>query len=51
MNLLEWIESNDLSIEEFTKQFTNVVKENYGEHNYKCVIDIINNDLVSSKKE
>ena len=45
MNLTEWIVEEDLSIKEFAEEFTNVVKENFGKHNYKCVVDIVNENL------
>lgn len=45
MNLTEWIIKEDLSIKEFTEEFVNVVKENFGSHNYKCVIYIVNKNL------
>jgi len=47
MNLTEWITKEDLSIKEFTKEFCNVVKENFGEHNYKCVLDSVHKHLAS----
>lgn len=45
MNLTEWITEEDLSIKEFAEEFCNVVIENFGEHNYKCVVDAVNNKL------
>ena len=47
MNLTEWITKEDLSIKEFAEEFVNVVKENFGEHNYKCVTDIVNKHLAN----
>lgn len=51
MNLTEWIIEEDLSIKEFAEEFSKVVKENFGKHNYKCVIDIVNNHLANGAEQ
>ena len=45
LSLTEWITEADLSIKEFAEEFANVVKENFGQHNYKIVTNIINSKL------
>jgi len=45
MNLTEWITKEDLTIKEFVNVFVDVVIENFGTHNYKCVRDVINEKL------
>ena len=51
MNLTEWITKEDLSIKQFTEEFCNVVIENFGEHNYKCVNDIVREKLATTELE
>ena len=50
MNLAKWVIKKDLTIAEFANEFADVVIDNFGEHNYELVIDIINKKL-STKKE
>lgn len=49
MNLQEWIETQDLSVEEFTQQFIEVIKTEYGQHNYKKVVGMVNEKLYVSE--
>ena len=39
------INYTDLDVTEFTLEFIKVVKESYGEHNFKEVLKIINKEL------
>ena len=43
--LSDLIVEQDLSIKELTEDFCNIVIEYFGTHNYKCVIDIVNQKL------
>lgn len=49
MTLTEWIIEQDLSIKEFTDEFVNVVIENFGTHNYKHVVGIVNDRLTQTQ--
>jgi len=51
MNLQEWIETQDLSVEEFTQQFIEVIKTEYGQHNYKKVLNKVNEGLYTNQHE
>ena len=46
MNLKDWISEKDLDIKEFTEQFIEVVKDEYGKHNFQQVLDTVNNELL-----
>jgi len=50
MNLTEWVTQEDLSIKEFTQKFVDVVKDNFGKHNYKHVTYIVNKELGNESK-
>lgn len=39
------IDYTDLDVTEFTLEFIKAVKESYGEHNFKEVLNIINKEL------
>jgi len=45
MNLTEWVAKEDLTIKEFANIFADAVIDNFGTHNYKCVVSIINEKL------
>ena len=48
MDLKDWISEKDLDIKEFTEQFIEVVKDEYGKHNFKQVLDTVNNEFSNS---
>ena len=48
MDLKDWISEKDLDIKEFTEQFIEVVKDEYGRHNFKQVLDTVNNEFSNS---
>lgn len=51
MTLNKWVEQEDLNIEQFARQFAEVVAEDYGSHNFDCVREVIEEKMQQAEHE
>lgn len=51
MTLNKWVEQEDLNIEQFARQFAEVVAEDYGSHNFDCVRGVIEEKMQQAEHE
>lgn len=51
MKLNEWAKQEDLSAEQFAKQFAEVLAEDYGSHNFDCVREVIEEKMQQAEHE